>query len=349
MNTFAAPDLAVLIGRFQPFHHGHLVLLRSALSLAPRVAVVLGSAHHARTPRNPWTWQERAEMIQASLTAEERARTTLLPQRDLYNPARWASAVEASIQALSPQPQRVLLLGHEKDSSSEYLHAFPHWQQHLVPRQADIDATALRQRLWASRAEQLPDTLQALSADLPQGSQALLHAWAGGAQWLALQAEWQSLQAYAKAWSVVPYPPVFVTVDAVVRCADHLLLIRRGQHPGLGLLALPGGFIDLHETALQSALRELEEETRLSDTRLMSALRGSQVFDHPARSQRGRTITHAFYFDLGEVERPTIEAADDAQSAQWISLGELAALEDQFHDDHFHIIQHFLAGSNQGL
>ncbi|TDM08815.1 MAG: cytidyltransferase [Ideonella sp. MAG2] len=288
-------------------------------------------------------------MIQASLTAEERARITVLPQRDLYDPARWAVAVEALIMALSPQPQRVLLVGHEKGGSSEYLQAVPQWQKHLMPHQADIDATALRQRLWASTAEQLPDTLQALSADLPQGSQALLRAWAGSPPWAALQAEWRSLQAYAQAWSVAPYPPVFVTVDAVVRCANHVLLIRRGQHPGLGLLALPGGFIDLNETALQSALRELEEETRLSDTRLMSALRGSQVFDHPDRSQRGRTITHAFYFDLGDIPLPHIEAADDAQTAQWVPLQELAALEDQFHDDHFHIIQHFSTGWSQWL
>src|SRR5690606_25596211 len=131
----------------------------------------------------------------------------------------------------------------------------------------------------------------------------------------ALAQEWRMLRAYRQAWDKAPYPPVFVTVDAVVRCAGRILLIRRGQAPGLGLLALPGGFIVLRETAWRSALRELQEETRwpLSDDEMSHAHQGSAVFDHPDRSQRGRTITHAFYFDLRDRPLPEVHADDDAQ------------------------------------
>ena len=66
------------------------------------------------------------------------------------------------------------------------------------------------------------------------------------------------------------------------------------------------------------------------------------VFDHPDRSQRGRVITHAHYFDLGERALPAVEAGDDARSVEWVSIAEIAALEDQFHDDHFHMLDHFL-------
>ena len=48
-------DLAVLVGRFQPFHAAHLALLHRALAIAPRVVVVVGSAFQARTPKNPFT------------------------------------------------------------------------------------------------------------------------------------------------------------------------------------------------------------------------------------------------------------------------------------------------------
>jgi len=66
------------------------------------------------------------------------------------------------------------------------------------------------------------------------------------------------------------------------------------------------------------------------------------VFDHPDRSQRGRTITHAHCFDLGDRDLPEVAGADDALTAEWIPVSELTALEDRFHDDHFHMLDHFL-------
>lgn len=152
------------------------------------------------------------------------------------------------------------------------------------------------------------------------------------------------LKKYKEAWSAAPYPPVFVTVDAVVRCADKVLLIKRGQPPGVGLHAVPGGFIEQRETAYQSAIRELREETQLDlpQATLKGALRGSAVFDHPDRSQRGRTITHAFYFDLGNGPLPKVKADDDAQSADWVDIAVIPKMEDLFHDDHFRMLDHFL-------
>ena len=59
-----------------------------------------------------------------------------------------------------------------------------------------------------------------------------------------LREEWAELVEEQAKWATAPYPPVFVTVDAVVRIAQQVLLIRRGHSPGKGLLALPGGFIE---------------------------------------------------------------------------------------------------------
>ena len=60
-------DAAILVGRFQPFHNAHAALLRAALASAGRVVVALGSAFSARNIRNPFTAEERAAMIRASL------------------------------------------------------------------------------------------------------------------------------------------------------------------------------------------------------------------------------------------------------------------------------------------
>jgi len=66
------------------------------------------------------------------------------------------------------------------------------------------------------------------------------------------------------------------------------------------------------------------------------------VFDHPDRSLRGRVITHAHYFDLGSRRLPEVAGGDDAADARWVPIPQLRAMEDQFHDDHFHVLDAFL-------
>ena len=152
------------------------------------------------------------------------------------------------------------------------------------------------------------------------------------------------LRGYRQAWSAAPYPPVFVTVDAVLRCQDQVLLIRRAHAPGKGQLAVPGGFIEQRETVWQSCLRELVEETHchLPEATMRAALQSVAVFDHPDRSQRGRTITHAHYFDLGDAPFPVVQADDDAALVQWTRIDQLAGMEEEFFEDHFHMLDHFL-------
>jgi bifunctional NMN adenylyltransferase/nudix hydrolase len=137
---------------------------------------------------------------------------------------------------------------------------------------------------------------------------------------------------------------VLVTVDCVVKCRERVLLIRRGQAPGKGLLAVPGGFLEQRETTLQAALRELEEETHLAlpPATLRACLKATDVFDQPDRSQRGRTITHGHFFDLGDRDFPAIRADDDAAQADWTPIDQLRAMEDRFLDDHFQMLDHYL-------
>src|SRR3982751_4180110 len=94
-------DAAVYIGRFQPFHLGHALLLQQALAVAPTCIVVIGSAHQARTPKNPFTWQERAEMIRLALPEADRERVRFLPVRDYYDQERWVAAVKHGVAELA--------------------------------------------------------------------------------------------------------------------------------------------------------------------------------------------------------------------------------------------------------
>ena len=140
--------------------------------------------------------------------------------------------------------------------------------------------------------------------------------------------------------------PVFVTTDAVLVHSGHILLVRRGRRPGKDLWALPGGFVDQEETIYESCLRELREETgmQIPAPALRAALEGQRVFDAPHRSQRGRTITHAFFFHFPEGELPPILGGDDAAEAKWLRLARVPQMQSQMFEDHFHIVDWFLGG-----
>jgi bifunctional NMN adenylyltransferase/nudix hydrolase len=347
-------DVAACIGRFQPFHNGHLALLRRALDIAPMCVVVIGSAYQARTPKNPFTWEERVEMIRAALPAADRLRVAFIPVRDYYDEARWLSVVRRRVEALLDErgmaTPSIALVGHLKDPTSAYLRGFAGWRFVSLDRRSDAEATALRDVFFGHAGNTLDAALAAMVSQAPASTIDFLRAWAELRFFSYLAEEWRMLRSYQASWATAPYPPVFVTVDAIVKCDDRVLLIRRGQAPGKGLLAAPGGFIEQRETTYQSALRELEEETHLSllESSMRQALKAVAVFDHPDRSQRGRTITHAHFFDLGERELPEVRADDDAAGVEWVPIASLPSLEDQFLDDHFHMLDHFLGLTDEG-
>ncbi|CAN5909391.1 bifunctional nicotinamide-nucleotide adenylyltransferase/Nudix hydroxylase [soil metagenome] len=345
-------DLAVFIGRFQPFHNGHLALLQHALSAAQRCIVVIGSAFHARSPRHPFSWQQRADMIRRALPAADRERVTFVPVRDHHEDTPWIvevrQAVEFSKAAKTAKaPTRLvdraasdstLFIGHRKDATTAYLDWFPEWQLKALPIASPATARGARDTLFGGTDD------AALRAMVPPPVFDFLQTWRDEPPFAALKEEWTMLQDYRATWAAAPWPPTLVTVDCVVKCSNHVLLIRRGEAPGKGLLAVPGGFIEQRETTHRSALRELEEETHLDvpDADLRACLKGTAVFDAPDRSERGRTITHAHYFDLGDRALPTMRADDDAASASWTPISALVAEETHFMDDHFAMLHHFL-------
>jgi bifunctional NMN adenylyltransferase/nudix hydrolase len=329
-------DLAVVIGRFQPFHLGHLALLRHALEVAPRALLVVGSAGGPRQVKNPFSAAERLQAIRDSLTPEQRQRVAFATVRDYYDEPRWAGAVKAAVARETSGP--VALVGFHKDDSSSYLSIFPQWRELMLPRQAPIDGTELRRLYFTGRAELAAE----LVAAVPPAVARFLEGFRDTPHFEPLREELEALERTRQRYGTGP----FVTVDAVVTYGDRILLVERGHAPGKGQWALPGGFLEGSERLLSGALRELREETQLActDAELRAAFRSVSVFDHPQRSQRGRTITHAHYFALEPVraEPPRVAGADDARTAEWLPLAELPAKTEQLFEDHYQIIDHFL-------
>lgn len=344
-------DYLVFIGRFEPFHNGHAAVLRLALGRARKVVVLVGSADTPRTIRNPWTVAERAVMIEAAFP-QQRERLVIRGLRDhLYNEAQWIACVQRLVaDAIAddpgcPQAPRIGLIGKDKDASSYYLREFPQWSLVDVQHTESLSATELRRYLFEANHIDSHGGLMLIRASVPGPVYEMLDAFRRSSPAFAqLVAEYQFIAQYRAAWERAPYAPTFVTTDAVLVHSGHVLLVRRRAEPGKGLWALPGGFVGQHETLLDSCLRELREETRLKLPLpvLKGSLKRVQVFDHPERSLRGRTITHAFHFDIASGELPAVRGGDDADKARWIALGEALEMGPQLFEDHLHILEFFV-------
>ena len=98
------------------------------------------------------------------------------------------------------------------------------------------------------------------------------------------------------------------------------LLIQRGNEPYKGMWALPGGFMNMDETAEQCARRELEEETGLN----LNELQQIGAYTAVDRDPRGRTVSVAY---LAVVDAAAeVEGGDDAARAEWFPISELPGL-----------------------
>lgn len=335
-------DALVFIGRFQPPHRGHLDVIRQALRLAEKVYILIGSTDKPRTIKDPFSFEERREMLASMLTAEERDRITLAPVQDsTYNDGDWVRWVQDAVaqQTVGINSPKIGLIGHEKDASSYYLRMFPQWELVEVDPTDDISATEIREQLFAERINSF------VQWAVPAPVFAWLEQFRTQPEFAQLKSEAEFIARYKKAWAAAPYPVIFVTVDALVVHSGHLLLVRRRSEPGRGLWALPGGFVNQDERLETACIRELREETglKLPEPVMRGSLKDRQVFDHPHRSLRGRTITHAFLFHFPVGDLPRVKGSDDADKAQWIPLNVLATMRNVMFEDHFDIAHHFLS------
>jgi nicotinamide-nucleotide adenylyltransferase len=87
----------LFIGRFQPFHKGHLATVKFALGRVDQLVIVVGSAQRSHEPRNPFTAGERIRMIKESLDADDEAdvrRILIIPVPDIDVHSLWTHQVD---------------------------------------------------------------------------------------------------------------------------------------------------------------------------------------------------------------------------------------------------------------
>jgi 8-oxo-dGTP diphosphatase len=141
-------------------------------------------------------------------------------------------------------------------------------------------------------------------------------------------------------WNFMPYtydyPRPALTTDALIVARKEkqffILLIERKFDPFKGLLALPGGFVNMNEELETACARELLEETGIS----VPNLKQFHTYGAVDRDPRGRTVSVVFWSILDELIEPV--ASDDAAKAEWIPINNLKTLA----FDHQQIIEDFL-------
>lgn len=335
-------DALVFIGRFQPFHNGHKAVVEAALEQAKEVVIVVGSSFAARNIRNPFTFEERKAMIKAVFPDDC---VKVVPVSDYpYDDNKWMNAIQKVVDAAVPDAVDVGLIGHSKDSTSYYLEIFPKWKNHVeVEDVGGINATDIRKMIFNCDIEKV----EKIKTSMPESAYKSMCGFIkynarDNGPWPVLVQENHMIKKYKDAWLLAPFPPTFMTVDAVVVQSGHILLVKRGDMPGKGLWALPGGFLNQDETMLNGAIRELKEETKIKVPVpvLIGSVKESKTFDAPNRSSRGRTITQAFFIDLGVGELPKVKGSDDAEKAFWVPFNKVK--QEKMFEDHFFIIDNFL-------
>lgn len=345
--------MGIYIGRFQPFHTGHLETVKIMLEECDQIIISVGSHNRPKTIKNPWTSEERIEIIKKALIEEfnpdlktewtDYPEETILSRvkfqtiRDyMYNNNKWAAEVYSKAMSHgATHDTETVLYGHYKDDSSFYLNMYPQWGLRTVPNFFGIDATQLRVDLFEKKTIS-PE----LEVRLQRSTKLGIKAWIHGDTGAVLTEEYNYIKDYKAMTDKFPYGINFVTADSLVLKSGHVLLIKRGRNPGKGLWALPGGFLNTNETQRQCAIRELKEETKIKVPKaaLDNAIASEQDFQHPNRSLRGRVMTKAFLIDLGVGPLPEIKASDDAAGAHWVPLADFHQMESEMFEDHYDII-----------
>ena len=356
-------DLCVFIGRLSPPHKGHIATILEAFKHGKNVLVVLGTHNSPRTIKNPWTTQERVQMILNSIPLELHPRISFVGAEDyMYSDTEWLTEVTKSIRNVAhtvsgKRNPSIALIAHKKDDTTYYVNYFKFLDAIIPMHEVKVGDDDTSPSLSSTKIRELyfEGYLEFIKHVCPDGVYEFLLKFYKTETFKELKQEYDDAIAYQKMFENVPYGNSnFLTADSVVFQSGHVLLIKRKEAPGKGLWALPGGHVQNNETCLQGAIRELREETvlKVPEKVLRGSIFAKSEFDHPDRSLRcrvkgrhGRSVTMAYGFKLDDSEKlPHVKGTDDAEVARWIPI-DIAVndMRDQLFEDHHAILTYMAA------
>lgn len=332
--------LGIIIARFQLFDKNHLKLVEHVLGESDEVLILLGSSIKPRNPLNPFTVEEREEMIYKAVGSDK---LFIDYNIDYYNDNKWLIDIQAAIAAHTEGRDdkfSITIYGNRNPLLPDYLNKFPQYNVEVV---RTIDFEPLGSLGFTSpNLQEMFSGGQDWMGEVPVSTSKFATRWLETFRGKHIKAEFEYIKNYRRNTQTGKYEVIFNTVDSLVTYKGNILLVERRAQPGKGLWALPGGFLNPREKIFDGAIRELQEETTF---RVNPAwLKDQKCFDNPGRSLRGRVITNAFFFEVPDYKDiPIVVGCDDAKSAKWFTMAEVIdnMVGDLF-EDHYDIITYFL-------
>lgn len=283
------------IGRFQPWHKGHQFVLYEMHKAADLEEIIIGvgSKQYSRTQNNPYTFDERVELIERNI--KDKRKHHIIGIKDLHDNSRWAENIITNLPKFD-----VIYSGNQivKDVFGE------RGIEVRTPAYTGINATDVRKQMitggdWDHLVtKETKDWIKENNADQ-----------------LIKDIYCKYLRPAATMDMIIDYTPE-KTKEENKTAGSGIVLIRRGEPPYLGMWALPGGHLEYGiETMKQAAVRETKEETNLDVD-----IHGVQLFNEysrPGRDPRQHTVTLVYVTDVKGGE---LKAGSDAKEIKAFPL-----------------------------
>ncbi|MDI6738256.1 MAG: NUDIX domain-containing protein [Nanoarchaeota archaeon] len=126
-----------------------------------------------------------------------------------------------------------------------------------------------------------------------------------------------------------------IVVFTIMNRRLNVLLIQRGKEPFAGFWCVPGGFVQIDEAPEDAALRELKEETGVTDVYLEQLY----TFGKPGRDPRGRVISISYFALVDSTKiKPKLTGDEQIKKVEWFDVNELP----QMGFDHKDIVSYAL-------
>jgi nicotinamide-nucleotide adenylyltransferase len=131
--------MILILGRFQPLHNGHMKVIEDALKEDKEIIIAIGSPGKSNQKANPFSGEERKEMIERTLKASN------IPARIFFVPDRPSDEgyVEHVLEQIREKPDKIIT----ENPWTIDLFTKAGYDVHITPRYFGISASEIRRRI----------------------------------------------------------------------------------------------------------------------------------------------------------------------------------------------------------
>ncbi len=280
---------ALWIGRFQPFHLGHLSAVKQIRKDGVEKLIIgVGSAQEKHTLKNPFTYEERKELISRTLNENITLEYNIIPIPDFNNDEQWKKYI---LQKLSKKKQTKGWSDYEieTDYGFDAVYSGNPWVKSIFENMnvKDIDETKVP--ISGSNIRTMIADNENLESLMSKSAIEYLN----------------EIDAIKRLRDLTPKPRnPYLATDAIIEINNSIVLVKRKNEPKK--YALPGGFVEYGESAENAAIREAKEETNI-DFKITNLL---GFYSNPKRDPRNH-IASAVYYGRGNGELKKNEESEN--------------------------------------